>query len=324
VISSGVHPSDRFVDRVGSVRRFGRRLLAMVKYRRGYRSKDVEYRASAGRGTMIGAGVGGAGIVGVIVMVLISLLGGGGADLGSLGIDSGVSDIATSNTAPEANTYLEVVFDDVQNTWELLFEASNEPYPRSTMVVYTESVATGGCGSATSAVGPFYCSADSKVYLDQEFFDQLANRFGAPGDFAQAYVIAHELGHHVQNVLGISDDVRAKEQSEPNLANQYSVRLELQADCLAGVWGFQAAARSPTLSDGSGNLLYLERGDVEEGMAAAAAVGDDKIQEAATGSSNPHNFTHGTAEQRVRWLTVGLDSGEPARCDTFSMDYQDL
>jgi hypothetical protein len=296
----------------------------MVKYRRGYRSKDVEYRPSARRGSVIGAGVGGAGIVGVIVLVLINVLAGGSADLGSLGIDSGVSDIAPSGTAPESNPYLEVVFDDVQNTWELLFEASDETYPRSTLVIFAESVTTDGCGNATAAVGPFYCSADSKVYLDQEFFDQLAGRFGAPGDFAVAYVIAHELGHHVQNVLGISDDVRGRQQSEPDRANEYSVRLELQADCLAGVWGFQAAGRSPTLSDGSDNLLYLERGDLAEGVGAAAAVGDDTIAEAATGSSNPHNFTHGTAEQRVRWFSVGLDTGEPDRCDTFSSDYEDL
>ena len=296
----------------------------MVKFRRGYRSKDVEYRASAGRGVKIGAGAGGAGIVGVIVVILLSVLGGGGADLGNLGLDSGVSDIGTSGEPPPESPFLETVFDDVQNTWELVFEASAETYPRSRMVIFTESVDTGGCGSASSAVGPFYCSADSMVYLDQAFFDELAGRFGAPGDFAQAYVVAHEIGHHVQNVLGISADVRSKQESEPSLANQYSVRLELQADCLAGVWGYQAAGRAPTLSDGSGNILYLEPGDLEEGLGAAAAVGDDRIQEAATGSSRPHTFTHGTAEQRVRWFTIGFETGEPARCDTFGLDYGEL
>jgi predicted metalloprotease len=296
----------------------------MVKFRRGYRSRDVEYRASAGRGVRIGAGVGGAGVVGVVVTILIILLGGGGADLGGLGLDSGVSDIDAGGEPPPASPFLETVFDDVQNTWELIFEASDQTYPRSRMVIFTESVSTGGCGSASSEVGPFYCPADAMVYLDQAFFDELANRFGAPGDFARAYVVAHEVGHHVQNVLGISADVRAEQRSQPSLANQYSVRLELQADCLAGVWGFHAAGRAPTLSDGSGNILYLESGDLEEGLDAAAAVGDDRIQEAATGSSRPHTFTHGTAEQRVRWFGVGFEGGEPARCDTFGLEYDQL
>ena len=268
--------------------------------------------------------MGGAGIIGVIVVVLIGLLGGGGADLGSLGLDSGASDVTTSGEVPAQSSFLDATFDDVQNVWVLIFEASGEEYPRSRMVVFTQSVVTEGCGSATSAVGPFYCPADSKVYLDQEFFDQLASRFGAPGDFATSYVIAHEIGHHVQNVLGISSDVREKQQSEPDLANQYSVRLELQADCLAGVWGYQAAGRESDASVGSGNIITLDVGDLEEGMVAAAAVGDDRIQEAATGRTNPHSYTHGTAEQRVRWFTIGLESGEPSRCDTFDMSYGEL
>ena len=297
----------------------------MVKFRKGYKSKDVEYRASAGRGAKIGAGMGGAGIVGVIIVVLISLLGGSGADLGSLGLDAGASDVsATTGEAPEQSSFLDANFDDIQNTWILIFEASGEEYPRSSMVVFTESVVTEGCGSASSAVGPFYCPADSKVYLDQEFFDQLAARFGAPGDFATSYVIAHEIGHHVQNVLGISSDVRARQRSEPDLANQYSVRLELQADCLAGVWGYQAAQRESDVSAASGNIIALDPGDIEEGLGAAAAVGDDRIQEAGTGRSNPHSFTHGTAEQRVRWFTTGLETGEPSRCDTFDMPYDEL
>lgn len=151
-----------------------------------------------------------------------------------------------------------------------------------------------------------------------------AGRFGAPGDFAEVYVVADEIGHHVQNVLGISDDVRSKQQAEPNMANQYSVRLELQADCLAGVSGFQAAGRDATLSDGSGNILHLDRGDLEKGLKAAGPVGDDRIQETAAGSSNPHTFTHGTAKQQIGWFTVGFETGKPSRCDTFSLEYSEL
>jgi predicted metalloprotease len=159
---------------------------------------------------------------------------------------------------------------------------------------------------ASAAVGPFYCPADRKVYLDMAFFRELDQRFGAPGDFAQAYVVAHEVGHHVQNLLGISDQVtalqrRARSQEE---ANELSVRLELQADCLAGVYGHF-------------NQKYLDPGDVEEGLRAAAAIGDDMIQKQAQGYAAPESWTHGSSEMRVRWLRQGLEGGDPARCDTF-------
>ena len=162
------------------------------------------------------------------------------------------------------------------------------------------------CGFAESATGPFYCPGDEKVYIDLGFYEELQSRFGAPGDFAQAYVLAHEIGHHVQNVLGTEAQVRQARGSRPDMANELSVRLELQADCYAGVWAHSTAQRQ-----------LLERGDVEEGLGAAAAVGDDRIQQMGGGRVAPEAFTHGTSEQRMRWFRQGMDSGNPESCDTF-------
>ena len=174
------------------------------------------------------------------------------------------------------------------------------------MVIFTDATQS-GCGTATSAIGPHYCPRDQLVYLDFEFFQQLENRFGAPGDFAQAYVVAHEIGHHVQNISGIMDEVRRLQQANPNEANELSVRLELQADCLAGVWANSTYTR--------GNL---STGDLEEGMRAAASVGDDRIQQQATGTINPESWTHGSSEQRTKWFRRGFDVGDASRCDSFS------
>jgi len=170
---------------------------------------------------------------------------------------------------------------------------------------------------ATAAVGPFYCPApgDNKVYIDLGFYDQLSTRFGAPGDFAQAYVIAHEVGHHIQSVVGISDQVRQAQSSDPGNANEYSIRLELQADCLAGVWAHSANQR---LTEQSG-VPILEEGDIEEGLAAAAAVGDDMIQSQSGLGINPETWTHGSAEQRVRWFKLGFNGGDPEECDPFAV-----
>jgi predicted metalloprotease len=156
-------------------------------------------------------------------------------------------------------------------------------------------------------MGPFYCPLDQKVYIDLGFYEELQRRFGAPGDFAQAYVLAHEIGHHVQNLLGIESRVRSAREARPDVANALSVRMELQADCFAGVWGYATAERE-----------ILEAGDVEEALRAAAAIGDDRIQEMATGTLRPESFTHGTSEQRVRWFRRGLASGDPEDCDTFA------
>jgi predicted metalloprotease len=163
------------------------------------------------------------------------------------------------------------------------------------------------CGFAEAATGPFYCPGDEKVYIDLGFYDELSSRFGAPGDFAQAYVLAHEIGHHVQRTLGIEGQVRQAQQARPGAANQYSVLLELQADCFAGIWGHSTARRD-----------ILDPGDLEEGLGAAAAVGDDRIQGSARGRVNPETFTHGSSQQRMEWFQRGFQSGQPSACDTFA------
>jgi predicted metalloprotease len=197
-----------------------------------------------------------------------------------------------------------VVLKETEDTWNKFFGGQ---YQAPTMVWFTEATPT-ACGTGQAAMGPFYCPPDRKVYLDFSFFTDLAQRFGAPGDFAQAYVIAHEVGHHVQNLQGTADKVRrAQEQVGGAQANQLSVMMELQADCYAGVWAHDAAPR-----------LNIDRGDVEEGLVAANAIGDDRLQRQAQGRVVPDSFTHGTSEQRKRWLLAGMESGDPRRCDTFN------
>lgn len=302
----------------------------MVKIRRNARVRDVEYRGRArsgggargglpfpmptSRGGKAGAGVGGAGIIGVIVVVVFALLSGGGEGgfPAAVGDGSGSTSDDSGDVAEE-NFFLGAIFTDVQDYWE----STLADYRRATLVIFLDNVETGGCGFATSATGPFYCPADEQVYLDQSFFDVLAGpRFGAAGDFAQAYVIAHEVAHHVQTVVGTSADVRAAQQraSSQAEANALTIRLELQADCLAGTWANVAARRPPSAT------VTLETGDIEEGLRAAEAVGDDRIQESAGQDVTPHNWTHGSAEQRQRWFTLGLETGDPTRCDaTFDM-----
>jgi predicted metalloprotease len=200
------------------------------------------------------------------------------------------------------------VFDDAQDTWARTFAAQGRSYERAKLVLYRGAVDT-GCGSATSAVGPFYCPADQRVYLDLSFYRDMAGQLGAPGDFAWAYVIAHELGHHVQQQLGTSDRVSALQRQDRGEANALSVRLELQADCYAGVWA-QHVYRAGD----------LESGDVEEAIRASEAVGDDRLQRQATGEVHPDTFTHGSSAQRHHWFETGRAAGEPAACDTFSPD----
>ena len=180
---------------------------------------------------------------------------------------------------------------------------------RPAELVLFEDAVNSGCGSATSAVGPFYCPADERVYLDLGFFRDLRERFGSPGDFAQAYVIAHEFGHHVQHLLGIDEDVRRAQADDPGRANELSVRQELQADCLAGVWSYTAEERG-----------LVQAGDLEEALQAASAIGDDRIQEASGTRVNPESWTHGSAAQRSRWFRAGFEGGEIAACDTFRGD----
>lgn len=201
-----------------------------------------------------------------------------------------------------------VINNDVQGFWQRQFEASGRTYTPARFVIFSQQVST-GCGAAAAATGPFYCSGDNTVYLDRTFFTQLSTRFKAPGDFAEAYVLAHEIGHHIQDLLGITQEVATFEQSNPDEVNAVSVRVELQADCFAGVWA--AGAR---------NNGQLEAGDLDEALKAASAVGDDTLQEQATGMVRPDQFTHGTSKQRVTWFRRGFDNGDTAKCDSLSAD----
>jgi predicted metalloprotease len=284
-----------------------------VRWKRGVGRDQIEDRRGGGgrRGGValpVGGGLGGLGLV---VVLLLMFVGGGSGGVGSVpGLepfpDAGGTGIPESRDPDaELKDFVGFVVDDVQDSWARAFAEAGQEYRATRLVLFTSAVSS-GCGQASSATGPFYCPADSKVYLDLGFFRELASRFGAPGDFAQAYVIAHEFGHHVQNVLGISDDVRSAQRENPDEANELSVRLELQADCFAGVWAHSA------FEEGS-----LEQGDLEEGLAAAEAVGDDRIQSQAGREANPETWTHGSSEQRARWFRTGFDSGDPNGCDTF-------
>lgn len=218
----------------------------------------------------------------------------------------------TTASAPPADDpqarFVSKVLGETEDTWQSIFrEHANRPYVNPKLVLYTNATTT-ACGTGRAAMGPFYCPADSKVYLDLGFFEEMRRRFQAPGDFAQAYVIAHEVGHHVQHLLAISDRVSSLQRDNPRQANALSVRLELQADCFAGLWAKQA--------DSARHIL--ETGDVEEALNAASAIGDDRLQKQSQGYVVPDAFTHGTSAQRVRWFKRGLATGDPRQCDTFS------
>ena len=289
----------------------------MVKFRRsgGGLSDNLEDRRGAGgglSGISLSKGGGIVGIIGVVIALLLSGgLGGGG---GGTGVD--VTDIFGQLQSPSGTVdpgddelvqFMSDALDDIQAFWST-DAGLGSAYREANLVLFTDGVSTGGCGNAPSSVGPFYCPADEQAYIDLSFFQELDDRFGAPGDFAQVYVLAHELGHHVQNVLGTSDQVRRGQQEDPGAANELSVRLELQADCYAGVWGNSAQDRG-----------LLEPGDVEEGLGAAAAVGDDRL-----GNPSEEAWTHGSAESRQRWFTVGLESGRHQDCDTFQVPFDQL
>ena len=257
----------------------------------------------------------GLSIGGVLFLLVLSLL--GVNPLPFLGMATKQPEVQMQQTdqpyqesAPETalREMTAVVLADTEDTWSALLPQYNVQYVEPTLVLFS-GVVQSGCGTAQSAMGPFYCPLDQKVYIDMSFYDDLSQRFGAPGDFAQAYVIAHEVGHHVQNLVGTAQRVReAQERADQVEANELSVRMELQADCFAGVWA-NHAARSRQL---------LEAGDVEEGLNAASAIGDDRLQRQAQGHVVPDAFTHGSSEQRVRWFRKGLEAGTPEACDTFS------
>lgn len=255
------------------------------------------------------------GLGGIIIVGAIALL--MGADPSQiLTLLSGIETSAPSAEAPvpegpptdEQGRFASVVLADTEQTWHGIFQGMGASYEEPKLVLFTSAVES-ACGFASAAVGPFYCPRDGKVYVDLAFFQELDERFGAPGDFAQAYVIAHEVGHHVQHLLGLDDKVRGMQaRASESESNALSVRMELQADCFAGVWG-HAANRERQL---------LDPGDVEEGLAAAAAIGDDTIQRRSAGEVQPESWTHGSSEQRAHWLRQGLTAGDPKACDTFS------
>jgi predicted metalloprotease len=202
--------------------------------------------------------------------------------------------------------FVSFVLDDVQHTWEQVLPKQGRTYRHAKLVLFRDAI-NSGCGTAQTATGPFYCPGDEKVYLDLSFFDELKSRFGAPGEFAQAYVIAHEIGHHVQKLLGIEQQISSLQQRNPSMQNPLSVRLELQADCFAGVWGNSTEQRK-----------IIDQSDVEAGLRAASAVGDDRLQRMATGHVSPESFTHGSSAQRSQWFRRGLESGDVSACDTFA------
>jgi len=267
-------------------------------------SGNVEDQRSSGGGGFGGKGIGIGGLAVAAVLSLIFgrdfvsplLTSGGGAPE-----DPQVTESRNRAEEPKVK-FASFVLDDAQATWSKLLGSR---YTDAKLVLFRQAVQS-GCGTAGAETGPFYCPADQKVYIDLSFFDELDRRFGAPGDFAQAYVLAHEIGHHVQTLTGISNKVRQAQQSNPSAGNDLSVRMELQADCFAGVWGHSTQQRN-----------ILESGDVEEGLAAAAAIGDDRIQRQSRGYVNPDSFTHGSSQQRVQWFRRGFESGDINACDTF-------
>jgi uncharacterized protein len=286
-----------------------------MRWTPGGTSSDIEDRRGEGGGG--GGGFGGfgglhLGIGGTLVLLALSVL--FRTNLFSVFTGAPSSTAVRPYASPVENTgekgevqFVSFVLDDVQHNWDaLLQQQSGRPYRHAKLVLfrdYTESA----CGGAQSATGPFYCPEDEKVYVDLGFFDELSSRFGAPGEFAQAYVIAHEIGHHVQKILGIEGRVQRLRRAEPAQANPLSVRLELQADCLAGVWGHSTEQRK-----------IVDDADVAAGFKAAAAVGDDRLQRMARGYVSPESFTHGSSEQRRTWFKRGLDRGEIGACDTFA------
>jgi len=285
-----------------------------MKWTPGGTSQDVEDRrdeGGGGGGFQFGGmhlGIGGALILLVLSLVFkqnfFALLGNGGASPGAP---------ATSRPNPARDQqeqplvqFVSFVLDDTQKTWDqVLPQQAGKPYRHAKLVLfrnYTQS----GCGGAQSATGPFYCPAGEKVYIDLGFYDELKQRFGAPGEFAQAYVLAHEVGHHLQKIIGVESRVRQLQQGNPQTGNALSVKMELQADCLAGVWAHSTQQRN-----------LLEQGDVQSALGAAAAVGDDRLQKMSTGHVTPDSFTHGSSAQRMHWFQQGFDSGSIAACNTF-------
>lgn len=287
-----------------------------MRWRGGRRSDNIEDR----RGKRGPAAAGGIGIVGIIIALVIAYISNGG----KLGIGD-VAKVIQNNKQPrqaavqgeereltkaekEMGQFLSVVLADTEDVWTKIFAQSGQKYQRPKLVIFDSQVVESGCGRVPSGAGPFYCPADSKLYINPQFYDDLKKKLGAPGDFARAYVIAHEVGHHIQNLLGTSDKVRRAQQGKSKAeANRYSVMLELQADFYAGVWAHHAQKMRNV----------IESGDIEEALNAAAAIGDDTLQKNARGYVKPETFTHGTSKERVQWFTLGLETGDVRKGDTF-------
>jgi uncharacterized protein len=286
----------------------------------------TDRRGSGGLGRGVALGGGGLGLVGVVVVLLLQLLGGGAGggtsfDMTQIApgaVTGGVSGETQQELSERCNTegaieqyddcYLIKVYNETDEVWAEELPARGAEYLPPGLTFFTQAVNT-GCGQASSQVGPFYCPPDENIYIDIEFLGELQQRFGADGRYAQAYIMAHEFGHHLQTILGVEPQVRQAQQSDPSRANDLSVRLELQADCFAGVWG--------RLADDRGNVT-ITRAELTQALEAAAAVGDDRIQEAATGRVDPESFTHGSSQQRQQWYTTGFETGDIQRCNTFA------
>ena len=283
---------------------------------KGYRMRLDNERESDNVEDRRGSGlpIGGKGIgIGTIALALVAMYFGVDPSV-VLNIGQGLNQQAPVESKPVPKDdpmaiFVTKVLGSTEDTWGKIFANAGEQYPAPKLVLFSGQTPT-ACGTGQAAMGPFYCPGDSKVYIDLQFYQEMKTRFNAPGDFAQAYVIAHEVGHHIQHLMGTSDKVQQARQNARNEAeaNQYSVRLELQADCYAGVWAHHA--------DGKNRIL--EAGDVEEAMTAAAAIGDDALQKQSQGYAVPDSFTHGTSQQRMRWFNQGLTDGDVEKCDTFS------
>jgi predicted metalloprotease len=270
-------------------------------------SSNVEDRRGMGGGRIaIGGGIGG-----LAILLIATLLGVDPSQLLNSGSGGGPGPGAPTQQAPpqndEMSQFVRRVLGSTETVWGEIFKRNGSTYREPRLVLFTQQVQS-ACGTAGASVGPFYCPGDEKVYIDLSFYDELRSRFRAPGDFAQAYVIAHEVGHHVQKLVGTSDKVTAMQQRASEAqGNRLSVMLELQADCYAGVWGYYAQQRG-----------VIETGDLEEALNAASAIGDDRLQKESQGYVVPDSFTHGSSEQRVRWFRQGFDTGDMRRCDTFN------
>jgi uncharacterized protein len=286
-----------------------------MRWREARRSDNIEDQR--GRSVSRGARVGGIGGLGVLLLAVVAML--MGVDPRVLFQEGPTVDAPYVSVPPSQGTggrvsgsdelrdFVAVVLADTEDVWHAVFQGSGQTYRPPTLVLFSEAVES-ACGFAESATGPFYCPIDGKVYLDLSFFEELKTRFGAPGDFAQAYTIAHEVAHHIQNQLGLTQKVHAlRSRLSPAEANQVSVLVELQADCLAGVWA-NLAQRT---------RLVLDNADIKEGLQATSALGDDRIQRRAQGYVVPESFTHGSAAQRMHWFRQGLERGDPEACDTF-------